>query len=75
MPNSHFINHSPKKLIKINLGNISTNRLLDIFDSCYKLISEKFDSNSECYFEINSEYLLIITDNEDTAYIMQNQKF
>jgi len=65
--NSHFIKHRPRKLIKINLGNISTNKLIDIFESCYTLISEKFDSNLECYFEINSDYLLIINANENVA--------
>jgi len=63
--NSHFIKKSPKKLIKINLGNISTVRLLEIFESCYTLITEKFDSNLECYFEINSDYFLIINENEN----------
>ena len=63
--NSHFIKKSPKKLIKINLGNISTNRLLEIFESCYTLINEKFDNNLECYFEINSDYFLIINENEN----------
>lgn len=63
--NSHFINKSPRKLIKINLGNISTNRLLEIFESCYILINEKFDNNLECYFEINSDYFLIINENEN----------
>jgi predicted nuclease of predicted toxin-antitoxin system len=32
--NSHFVKKSPKKLIKINLGNISTIRLLEIFENC-----------------------------------------
>jgi predicted nuclease of predicted toxin-antitoxin system len=63
--NSHFIKHSPKKLIKINLGNIPTNRLIEIFDSICTLMIEKFDSNLECYFEINSDYFLIINDNEN----------
>jgi len=63
--NSHFIKKSPKKLIKINLGNISTVRLLEIFESCYTLITEKFDNNLECYFEINSDYFLIINENEN----------
>ena len=63
--NSHFIKRSPKKLIKINLGNISTIRLLEIFESCYTLINEKFDNNLECYLEINSDYFLIINENEN----------
>jgi len=63
--NSHFIKKSPKKLIKINLGNISTVRLLEIFESCYTLITEKFDNNLECYFEINSDFFLIINENEN----------
>jgi len=63
--NSHFINHSPKKLIKINLENISTNRLIEIFESCYELIIDKFNNNSECYFEINNDYFLIINESEN----------
>lgn len=67
--NSHFINKIPRKLIKINLGNISTNRLLKIFESCYTLINEKFDNNLVCYFEINSDYFLIINENENIRLI------
>ena len=63
--NSHFIKQSPKKLIKINLGNISSNRLLEIFDSCLLLLAEKFESNRQCYFEINNDYFLIINENEN----------
>lgn len=29
--NSHFIQNSPRKLIKINLGNISNDKLINIF--------------------------------------------
>jgi predicted nuclease of predicted toxin-antitoxin system len=63
--NSHFIKRSPKKLIKINLGNISTNRLIEIFENCYPLLNEKFDSTLDCYFEINNDYFLIINENEN----------
>jgi len=64
--NSHFIKQSPKKLIKINLGNISTNKLLDIFENNLLLIKDKFDTNNQCYFEINNDYFLIINENENT---------
>jgi len=63
--NSHFIKQSPKKLIKINLGNISTNRLLDIFEKNFSLICDKFDTNNPCYLEINSDYFLIINEKEN----------
>jgi predicted nuclease of predicted toxin-antitoxin system len=63
--NTHFIKKSPKKLIKVNLGNISTNRLIDIFENHYLLLIEKFDNNEFCYFEINNDFLVIINDNEN----------
>ena len=63
--NSHFIKQIPKKLIKINLGNISTAELLNILENCFALIVEKFDSNEICYLEINKDYLLIINKNEN----------
>lgn len=66
--NSHFIKGSPRKLIKINLGNISTKRLLEILDNYSTFINEKFESNQECYFEINNDYLLIINKDENTRF-------
>ncbi|MCL6462254.1 MAG: hypothetical protein I4O51_10335 [Flavobacterium micromati] len=30
--NSFLINKKPRKIIKINLGNISTNQLIELFD-------------------------------------------
>ncbi len=63
--NSHFIKQSPKKLIKINLGNISTNSLLAIFENNLTLISAKFDTNNQCYLEINCDYFLIINEKEN----------
>jgi predicted nuclease of predicted toxin-antitoxin system len=60
--NTHFINRFPKKLIKINLGNISTHDLVDIFEKSFQTIEMEFGNNSFCYVEINKDYLLIISD-------------
>lgn len=63
--NSHFINYTPKKLIKINLGNISTKELFFVFDNILEKLVELFDKNEKCYVEINSDDITIITDNKN----------
>jgi len=58
---SHILINSPKKLIKINLGNISNTELIDIFSKNIKAI-EKLDKDADQYIiEIdkhNISYLL-----------------
>ncbi len=58
--NSHFIKHSPKKLIKINLGNISTNNLINILENILDKLILLFDGNQNCYVEINQEDIVVI---------------
>ena len=58
--NSHFINNTPKKLIRINLGNISTKKLIDIFDNNLDKLKKYFENNSCCYIEINYDKILVI---------------
>ena len=60
--NSHFINQTPKKLIKINLGNISTKSLIAIFDNSIDKLKEYFGSHKKCYVEIDTDDILVITD-------------
>ncbi|WP_375561526.1 DUF5615 family PIN-like protein [Bernardetia sp. OM2101] len=52
--NSHFLNKSPKKLIKINLGNISTKMLIDILDANFDFI----------YTHLSEDSFLIEIDND-----------
>jgi predicted nuclease of predicted toxin-antitoxin system len=57
--NSHFIKNSPKKLVKINLGNISNIELNTII---VNIFPEIIKTNSEaCNFiiEINKDYSTI----------------
>jgi predicted nuclease of predicted toxin-antitoxin system len=61
---SHFLSNTPKKLIKVNLGNISTNKLIEIIDKILTRLFHLFDSKSKCYVEINNEDLSVITDEE-----------
>jgi predicted nuclease of predicted toxin-antitoxin system len=65
--NSHFINHTPQKLIKVNLGNISTNRLIDIFDNLIDKLKELFGNNKMCYVEINPDNVVIVKSIEDNT--------
>jgi len=59
--NSHFIKYSPKKLIKVNLGNISTNNLINILENILEKLILLFDENQNCYVEINNDEITILT--------------
>ena len=56
--NSFFLLHTPKKLLKINLGNISTKELIQILEQNLFVISESFKS-SDCLVEIDKEIIRI----------------
>ena len=57
--NSHFIKKAPKKLIKINLGNISNTELLAIFTSILPKI-ETINKNEKIFIiEINKTFTQI----------------
>ena len=53
--NSYFVNKYPKKLIRVCLGNISNQKLLDIFDNNLQLIEELNQKTDSFYLEIGSE--------------------
>jgi predicted nuclease of predicted toxin-antitoxin system len=57
---SHFVSQTPRKLLKINLGNIPTNQLITIFEASFDTLVELFDKNPICYVEINSKELAVI---------------
>jgi len=59
--NSHFIKVSPKKLIKINLGNISNSELIKIFSSNHLKILEIDKSFHHFLIEVNKDAVSIIT--------------
>ncbi len=56
--NSHFLNNSPKKLIKINLGNISTKDLINILDENFDFIYTYLSTDS-FLIEIDSDMIRI----------------
>ena len=57
--NSHYIKKSPKKLVKINLGNISNTDLMNIFSSILPEL-EKVNKTTEVFIiEINKEFTQI----------------
>ncbi len=51
---SYFLKNTPKKLVKINLGNISNSKLIEIIDANLEKI-EKLNSNQNFIIEIDSE--------------------
>jgi len=58
---SHFIKNSPKKLLKVSLGNIPTAKLLEILEKNLMLLQSKFDQE-KCYIEINKDSVTILED-------------
>jgi len=56
--NNYFLNKTPKKLIKINLGNVANQELIDIFDNYLDLLIEQFEAN-RCYIEVNKNNLTL----------------
>jgi predicted nuclease of predicted toxin-antitoxin system len=57
--NSHFIKNSPKKLIKINLGNISNVELNTIIVNIFPEVTKTNSEASNFIIEINKEYSTI----------------
>jgi predicted nuclease of predicted toxin-antitoxin system len=59
---SHFINKTPKKLLRVNLGNISTNKLIAILESTFDHLNDLFDVNQKCYVELSDSEMIILKD-------------
>jgi len=59
--NSYLLNHKPKKLIKINLGNISNNELLHILEKHINQIESVQQKDKSFMIEINKTGIWIIT--------------
>ncbi|MCO6493358.1 MAG: DUF5615 family PIN-like protein [Phaeodactylibacter sp.] len=57
--NSHLLKASPKRLLMISLGNISTRRLTGILGNNLELLKEKFEAE-KCYVEISADTIIII---------------
>lgn len=57
--NSHFINKTPQKVIRIALGNISNNDLILLFGKYLPFILP-LAIKAEMYIEISNEQLIII---------------
>lgn len=58
---SYFIKKSPKKLIKINLGNISNNSLIEILSEILVVV-EKVNLLPQFLIEIEKDYYNLITE-------------
>ncbi|PWA07161.1 DUF5615 family PIN-like protein [Flavobacterium psychrotolerans] len=59
--NSFLVNKSPKKLIKINLGNISNEKLIEIFSLNLEKIKSIDKEHNNFMIEIDKEYLNLLT--------------
>ena len=57
--NSHFINKTPRKIIRITLGNTSNNELIDLFEKYLSFILP-LTSKELFYIEISKDQLDII---------------
>jgi predicted nuclease of predicted toxin-antitoxin system len=59
--NSYFIKKTPKKLIKVNLGNISNTTLVDILSEILDII-EKVNLLPHFLIEIEKNYYNLVTE-------------
>ena len=57
--NSHLLKQSPRRLLMITLGNISTSKLIGILEKNLELLQEKFEKE-KCYVEISAEAIILI---------------
>ncbi len=57
--NSHFINGTPKKVIRITLGNISNAELILLFEKYLPFINP-LSNNKNLYIEISNEQIIVI---------------
>ncbi len=57
--NSHFINKTPKKVIRVTLGNISNSDLIVLFDKYLPFILP-LTLKPKMYIELSNEQLIII---------------
>ncbi|MGV8133573.1 MAG: DUF5615 family PIN-like protein [Mangrovibacterium sp.] len=57
--NSYFVKQTPRKLIKINLGNISNQELITIFSENIQVI-RKLDSKSNFLLEVDKDNISVI---------------
>lgn len=57
--NSFLVNKTPKKLIKINLGNISNERLIEIFNRFISEIETINNNHNQYMIEIDTDFLKV----------------
>ncbi|MCB9352870.1 MAG: DUF5615 family PIN-like protein [Lewinellaceae bacterium] len=57
--NSHLLKQSPKSLLMISLGNISTSKLIGILEKNLEFLKEKFEAEKS-YVEISPNAVIII---------------
>ena len=57
--NTFFLQDTPKKLIRISLGNIKNQELINIFDKYLDKIIKSLECKS-CYLEIEKDNILVI---------------
>ncbi len=58
---SFLLNRTPQKLIKINLGNISNNVLMTIFEERIEIIGSIDEQNESYMIELGHDDLWIVT--------------
>jgi predicted nuclease of predicted toxin-antitoxin system len=57
--NSFLVNKTPKKLIKINLGNISNTQLIEIFDRFIPEIKTISNNHNQFMIEMDTNFLKV----------------
>ncbi|MBI1288663.1 MAG: hypothetical protein GC178_13925 [Flavobacteriales bacterium] len=59
--NSYLLKQTPSKLIKINLGNVSSNRLIDMMDENIQQINSVHEKFREFMIEMETDGTITVT--------------
>jgi predicted nuclease of predicted toxin-antitoxin system len=66
--NSHFVKGRPRKLLRVNLGNIPNQELIQIVGDNLKVLTENF-ATGKCYVEINRHQMMLVRDTQFFARV------
>lgn len=59
--NSHFLSGSPRRFIRIHLGNISNDRLVTVFEQHLFEIEQYLATSHNCFIEISEDIIRFTT--------------
>ncbi|MEL6534596.1 MAG: DUF5615 family PIN-like protein [Bacteroidota bacterium] len=59
---SYLVNQTPKRLLKVNTGNLPNQALLEKIESCLSQLNQIYQSHQHFLVELNADSIWFITD-------------